>query len=74
MDALLNDSNIKGKTNIYAFNVDIDFDRNNLLMLTEEEYWALAISRAYKRLIMKTLFSIVSPMVVMIQYPISTEQ
>lgn len=49
VDALLNDSNIKGKTNIYAFNVNIDFDRNNLLMLTEEEYWALAISRAYKK-------------------------
>ena len=49
VDALLDDSNIKGKTNIYAFNVDIDFNRNNLLMLSEEEYWALAISRAYKK-------------------------
>ena len=49
VNALLDDSDIKGKTNIYAFNVEIDYDANNMLMLTEEEYWALAIARAYKK-------------------------
>ncbi|WP_458405069.1 amino acid adenylation domain-containing protein [Methanobrevibacter sp.] len=49
VDALLNDSKIKGKTNIYAFNVEIDYKADNLLMLSEEEYWALAIARAYKK-------------------------
>ncbi|WP_406534985.1 amino acid adenylation domain-containing protein [Methanobrevibacter sp.] len=49
INGLLNDSDIKGKTNIYVFNVDVDYNADNLLMLSEEEYWALAIARAYKK-------------------------
>ena len=49
VNALLDDSDIKGKTNIYAFNVENNYDSHNLLMLSEEEYWALAIARAYKK-------------------------
>ena len=46
---LLDDSNIKGNSSTFVFNVDVDYDVNNLLMLSEEEYWALAIARAYKK-------------------------
>ena len=49
VNALLDDSDIKGKTNLYAFNVENNYDSHNLLMLSEEEYWALAIARAYKK-------------------------
>ena len=49
VNALLDDSLIMGPTNIFSFNVDIDFDADNLLMLSEDEYLALAISRAYKK-------------------------
>ena len=45
---LLDDSLIKGKSKSYNFNVDVNYDADNLLMLSEEEYWALAIARAYK--------------------------
>ena len=46
---MLDDSLIKGHTNIFAFNVDVNYDSDNLLNLTEEEYWAFAIARAYKK-------------------------
>ena len=46
---LLDDSSIKGQSNLFSFNADSSFDVNNLLMLSEEEYLALAISRAYKK-------------------------
>ena len=49
LNNLLNDSLIKGQNKKYSFNVDIEYDASNLLMLSEEEYWALAISRAYKK-------------------------
>ena len=49
LNNLLNDSLIKGQEKKYSFNVDIKYDASNLLMLSEEEYWALAISRAYKK-------------------------
>uniref|UniRef100_UPI00388EE4B4 amino acid adenylation domain-containing protein n=1 Tax=Methanobrevibacter sp. TaxID=66852 RepID=UPI00388EE4B4 len=49
VNSLLDDSLIKGNTKVFAFNVESSFDVNNLLMLTEEEYLALAISRAYKK-------------------------
>ena len=45
----LDDSSIKGPANIFAVNVESDYDVNNLLMLSEEEYLALAIARAYKK-------------------------
>ena len=45
----MDDTSIKGDANSYAFKIDNDFDVNNLLMLSEEEYLALAISRAYKK-------------------------
>ena len=45
---LLDDSLIKGKSKAYNFNFNMDYDADNLLMLSEEEYWALAIARAYK--------------------------
>ena len=46
---LLDDSTIKGDTKPFIFDVDVNYDVNNLLMLSEEEYWALAIARAYNR-------------------------
>ena len=46
---LLDDSQIKGAGNIFAINMEINYDIDNLLMLSEEEYLALAISRAYKK-------------------------
>ena len=49
VNALLDDSLIKGPKNVFSFNFDIDFDVDNLLMLSEDEYLALAISRAYKK-------------------------
>ncbi len=49
INELLDDENIKGKENTFSFNVDIDFDSDNLLFLSEEECWALAIGRAYKK-------------------------
>ena len=49
VSGMLDDSDIEGKTNLFAFRVDADYENDNLLMLSEEEYWALAISRAYKR-------------------------
>ncbi len=49
LNDLLDDSLIKGQFNIFTFNVDNEYDVDNLLMLSEEEYLALAISRAYKK-------------------------
>ena len=46
---LLDDSLIKGDADIFTFNVESYFDVNNLLMMSEEEYLALAIARAYKK-------------------------
>ncbi|MCR5027402.1 MAG: AMP-binding protein, partial [Methanobrevibacter sp.] len=49
INALLDDSSIKGKAKPYSFNIEnIDYDADNLLMLSEEEFLALAIARAYK--------------------------
>ena len=45
---LLDDSEIKGRAKRFDFKVDIKYNADNLLMLSEEEYWALAIARAYK--------------------------
>ncbi len=49
VNGLLDDSTIKGKSKGFAFNVDASFDIDNLLMLSEEEYLALSIARAYKK-------------------------
>ena len=46
---LLDDSSIKGESKMYSFSVDVSFDTDNLLMLSEEEYLALSIARAYKK-------------------------
>ena len=46
---LLDDFAIKGNANSFSFNVDVNYDLDNLLMLSEEEYLALAIARAYKK-------------------------
>ncbi|WP_296889690.1 non-ribosomal peptide synthetase, partial [uncultured Methanobrevibacter sp.] len=46
---LLDDSDIKGSTRVFSFNIDSHYNADNLLMLSEEEYWALAIARAYKK-------------------------
>ena len=45
----IDESNIKGEKTRFEFNVDNDYDIDNLLMLSEEEYWVLALSRAYKK-------------------------
>ena len=45
----IDDSDIKGSTKLFTFDVDVNYDVDNLLMLSEEEYWALAIARAYKK-------------------------
>ncbi|WP_461464025.1 condensation domain-containing protein, partial [Methanobrevibacter sp.] len=39
---LLDDSKIKGQSKNFAFNVNASFKRDNLLMLSEEEYLALS--------------------------------
>ena len=46
---LLDDESIKGRSKGFTFNVEAEFDADNLLMLSEEEYWALCIARAYKK-------------------------
>ena len=46
---MLDDCEIKGNATKFNFNVDVNYDMDNLLMLSEEEYWALAIARAYKK-------------------------
>jgi amino acid adenylation domain-containing protein len=46
---LLDDSDIKGKSNSFSFKVDADFIIDNLLMLSEEEFLGLAIARAYNK-------------------------
>ena len=45
---MLDDSLIKGDSKSFNFNVDVQFNLDNLLGLSEEEYWAFAIARAYK--------------------------
>ena len=49
LNGLLDDSLIMGRSNVFAFSVGSEYDADNLLMLSEEEYLALAISRAYKK-------------------------
>ena len=49
LNDLLNDSMIKGKSRLFQFNTQVLFNADNILMLTEEEYWALCIARAYKK-------------------------
>ena len=49
VNGMLDDCEIKGNAAKFTFNVDVDYDIDNLLMLSEEEYWALAIARAYKK-------------------------
>ncbi len=49
VNKLLDDSQIKGTAERFHFKVSADYDAENLLMLSEEEYWALAIARAYKK-------------------------
>ena len=46
---LLDDSLIKGKSKGFIFNTDVRFDADNLLMMSEEEYLALSVARAYKK-------------------------
>ena len=45
----LDDSAIKGQSEVFVVNVESNYDANNKLMLSEEEYLALAIARAYKK-------------------------
>ena len=45
----IDESHIRGQKNRFEFNIDANYDVNNLLMLSEEEYLLLAISRAYKK-------------------------
>ena len=49
VNSLLDDSKIKGESRRFAFDVGVCFDLDNLLMLSEEEYWALCVARAYKK-------------------------
>ena len=46
---LLDNASIEGETVLFSFKMDSLYKEDNLLMLTEEEYLALAISRAYKK-------------------------
>ncbi|WP_407432460.1 amino acid adenylation domain-containing protein, partial [Methanobrevibacter sp.] len=45
----LDESLIAGPAKNFKFTVDADYDLDNQLMLSEEEYFALAISRAYEK-------------------------
>ncbi|MCR5026166.1 MAG: amino acid adenylation domain-containing protein, partial [Methanobrevibacter sp.] len=50
INSLLDDSDIKGKSKQFVFAVEnASYDSNNILMLSEEEYLALGIARAYKK-------------------------
>ena len=49
LNGLLDDSVIKGESIGFSFSVDVSFDLDNLFMLSEEEYLALCIARAYKK-------------------------
>ncbi|WP_461463981.1 condensation domain-containing protein, partial [Methanobrevibacter sp.] len=40
INGVLDDVRIEGKSKGFTFNVDVEFDTDNLLMLSEEEYWA----------------------------------
>ena len=55
VNSLLDDSIIEGDSQDFKFNIDIDFNPDNLLMLSEEEYWTLAVARAYKKTYGKTI-------------------
>lgn len=49
VNGLLDDSEIKGNEKGFNFTINAEYDVDNLVMLSEEEYWALAIARAYKK-------------------------
>ena len=50
LNGLLDDSEIEGKFKRFNFNInDVSYDSDNSLMLSEEEFLALAIVRAYKK-------------------------
>ena len=49
VNSSMDDSLIKGPSHLFAFNVDAKFRPDNLLMLSEEEFLALSIARAYKK-------------------------
>ena len=49
INKLLDDSQIRGNAKGFRFSVDAGFNVDNMLMLSEEEYWALCIARAYKK-------------------------
>ncbi|WP_407416356.1 AMP-binding protein, partial [Methanobrevibacter sp.] len=50
INSLLDDSSIKGKAKSFNYTLkNISFDVDNLLGLSEEEYFALSIARAYKK-------------------------
>ncbi|WP_461463588.1 amino acid adenylation domain-containing protein, partial [Methanobrevibacter sp.] len=49
LNGLLVDSIICGDSKGFSFGVDVSFDLDNLFMLSEEEYLALCIARAYKK-------------------------
>ncbi|MCR5026154.1 MAG: amino acid adenylation domain-containing protein, partial [Methanobrevibacter sp.] len=50
INALLDDSDLKGMERHYNFSIEnIGYDAGNMLMLSEEECFALAIARAYKK-------------------------
>ena len=49
VNGLLDDLQIRGNAKGFNFIVDAGYDADNLLMLSEDEYWALAIARAYKK-------------------------
>ena len=55
LNGLLDDSQIRGYAKGFNFNVDAEYNVDNLLMLSEEEYWALAIARAYKKTYQKDI-------------------
>ena len=49
VNRLLDDSLITGKSKLFTFNTDVYFDVDNILTLSEDEYIALSIARAYKK-------------------------
>ena len=49
INELLDNLDIEGESKGFSFSVVSKFDPNNILMLSEEEYLALCIARAYKK-------------------------
>ncbi|WP_407432411.1 condensation domain-containing protein, partial [Methanobrevibacter sp.] len=49
INGLLDDSQIKGESRSFIFDMDVSFSRDNLFRLSEEEYLTLCIARAYKK-------------------------